>query len=227
MIPFLKDAETYLKFKYKKVIADAGYESEENYLFLKENGQLSYIKPANFENSKTRKYKNDIGKMENMEYDSESDSYICKNKKKLTVDHIRHSKTKTGYESEKTIYKCEDCSGCPYKSDCIKGNNCKTPLEERTKTLQAAKTFLKYREEDLERILSEEGILLRINQNIQVEGSFGDIKQDMQFKRYLRKGRANVLAESILLAMARNINKLHNKIQKGRTGTYLFPLKSA
>ncbi len=35
-----------------------------------------------------------------------------------------HSKTKTGYESEKTIYKYEDCSGCPYKSDCIKGNNC-------------------------------------------------------------------------------------------------------
>ncbi len=227
MIPFLKDAETYLKFKYKKVTADAGYESEENYLFLKENGQLSYIKPANFESSKTRKYKNDIGKMENMVYDSESDSYICKNKKKLTVDHIRHSKTKTGYESEKTIYKFEDCSGCPYKSGCIKGNNCKTPLEERTKTLQAAKTFLKYREEDLERILSEEGILLRINRNIQVEGSFGDIKQDMQFRRYLRKGRANVLAESILLAMARNINKLHNKIQKGRTGTHLFPLKSA
>ena len=227
MIPFLKDAETYLKFKYKKVTADAGYESEENYLFLKENGQLSYIKPANFESSKTRKYKNDIGKMENMVYDSESDSYICKNKKKLTVDHIRHSKTKTGYESEKTIYKFEDCSGCPYKSGCIKGNNCKTPLEERTKTLQVAKTFLKYREEDLERILSEEGILLRINRSIQVEGSFGDIKQDMQFRRYLRKGRSNVLAESILLAMARNINKLHNKIQKGRTRTHLFPLKSA
>ena len=37
----------------------------------------------------------------------------------------------------------------------------------------------------------------------------------------------NVLAESILLAMARNINKLHNKIQKGRTGTHLFSVKSA
>lgn len=36
-----------------------------------------------------------------------------------------------------------------------------------------------------------------------------------------------MLAESTLLAMAKNINKLHNKIQKGRTGTHLFPLKSA
>ena len=93
--------------------------------------------------------------------------------------------------------------------------------------LQAAKTFLKYRQENLERILSDKGILLRANRSIQAEGSFGDIKQDMQFRRYLGKGTSNVLAESILLAMARNINKLHNKIQKGRTGAHLFPLKSA
>ena len=99
-------------------------------------------------------------------------------------------------------------------------------MDERTKTLQVAKTFLKYRQEDLERILSEEGILFRTNRSIQAEGFFGDLKQDMQFRRYLSKGTTNVLAESTLLAMARNINKLHNKIQKGRTGTDLFSLKN-
>ena len=86
--------------------------------------------------------------------------------------------------------------------------------------LSVAKTFLKYREEDLERILSDEGILLRINRSIQAEGSFGELKQDMQFRRYLSRGTANV-------AMAKNVNKLHNKIQKGKTGRHLFPLKSA
>jgi hypothetical protein len=227
LISFLKDAEKHLKFKYKNITADAGYESEENYLFLESNGQLSYIKPANYELSKTRKYKNDIGKIENMAYDQESDSYTCRNGQKLEADHIRHAKSKTGYVSEKTIYKCENCSGCPYKSECIKGNHCKTPIEERTKMLQISKTFLKQREKDLERILSEEGILFRINRSIQAEGSFGDLKQDMQFRRYLSKGISNVLAESTLLAMARNINKLHNKIQNGRTGTHLFPVKSA
>lgn len=130
-----------------------------------------------------------------------SDFYTCKNNKRLTVSHLKHSKSKTGYVSEKTIYICEDCSECPYKSDCIKGNNCKTPLEERTKVLQVAKTFIKHRQEDL--------------------------KQDMQFKRYLSKGTSNVLAESTLLAIARNINKLHNKIQNEKTGMHLFPLKSA
>ena len=145
----LKDAEHNLKFKYKNITADAGYESEENYLFLEANNQIVFIKPANYEISKTRKYKNDIGKIENMEYDKISDFYTCKNNRKLTVSHIRHNKTKTGYMSEKTIYTCENCSDCPYKSDCIKGNNCKTPLGERTKVLQVAKTFIKHRKEDL------------------------------------------------------------------------------
>ena len=227
LIPFLKDAEQHLKFKYKNITADAGYESEENYLFLDANNQIAFIKPANYEISKTRKYKNDIGKIENMEYDKISDFYTCKNNRKLTVSHIRHNKTKTGYVSEKTIYTCENCNDCSYKSDCIKGNNCKTPLGERTKVLQVAKTFIKHRKEDLERIISDEGVLYRMNRSIQAEGSFGDIKQDMQFRRYLSKGTANVLAESTLLAIARNINKLHNKIQNGKTGTHLFPLKSA
>ena len=129
--------------------------------------------------------------------------------------------------SEKNIYQCEECSGCPYKKECIKGNNCKTPMEERNKVLSVAKTFLKYRKEDLERILSEEGILLRINRSIQVEGSFGELKQDMQFRRYLSRGTSKVLAESVLLVMAKNVNKLHNKIQKGKTGRHLFPLKDA
>lgn len=227
LIPFLTDAEHHLKFKYKNVTADAGYESEENYLFLEKNGQIAFIKPANYEISKTRKYKNDIGKIENMEYHEGSDFYICKNNRKLTVEYLKHSTSKTGYVSEKTVYKCESCVGCPYKSECIKGNNCKTPLEERTKVLQVAKKFIKQRKADLERILSEEGTLYRMNRSIQAEGSFGDLKQDMQFRRYLSKGTSNVLAESTLLAIARNINKLHNKIQNGKTGTHLFPLRSA
>ena len=104
----LKDAEHNLKFKYKNITADAGYESEENYLFLEANNQIAFIKPANYEISKTRKYKNDIGKIENMEYDKISDFYTCKNNRKLTVSHIRHNKTKTGHAVQK-IPKQRDC----------------------------------------------------------------------------------------------------------------------
>ena len=227
LIPFLKEMEEHLAFKYKKIVADAGYESEENYLFLDENEQLSFIKPANYEISKTRRYRNDIGRVENMAYDEEHDCYTCKNGKKLTVVGVKKDKTATGYVREKTQYRCEDCSGCPHKTACIKGNNCKTPLEERTKNLEVSKRFKEYRKEDLERILTEEGCSLRLNRSIQAEGAFGELKQDMGFRRFLCRGTQNVLAESTLLAMAHNINKLHRKIQDDRTGTHLFQLKKA
>ena len=227
LIPFLKSMEENLKFKYLKIVADAGYESEENYSFIEENNQIAFIKPSNYEISKTRKYKNDIGKIENMDYNEEKDFYICRNGKQLKAENIKIRKSKTGYESEKTIYVCEDCNDCTYKSSCIKGNNCKTPLEERVKRFETSKKFNRQRKSDLERILSEEGCLLRMNRSIQAEGSFAQIKQDMNFRRFMCRGQKNVLAESILLAMAHNINKLHSKIQAGRTGKHLFELKKA
>ena len=217
--------EYHLSFKYKKIVADAGYESEENYLFIDQNGQLAFIKPANYEISKTRKYQNDIGRIENMNYRTDTDTYICKGGRELTVTGTQTKKTKSGYVRENTVYVCQDCSGCPHKQDCIKGNNCKTPMEERNKTLHVSKLFNQYREEDLERIISDEGCELRMNRSIQAEGSFGELKQDMGFRRFLCRGNQNVLAESTLLAIAHNMNKLHNKIQSERTGTHLFKLK--
>jgi transposase len=227
LIPFIKSMENYLYFKYFKIVADAGYESEENYVYVKGNGQLSYIKPANYEISKTRKYQNDISRIENMDYTELGDYYTCKNNKKVTVNKIVKRKSKTGYISEKTIYTSEDCSNCQHKSKCIKGHNCKTPLEERVKNLEISKLFNMLRKENLKRIVSEDGCELRMNRSIQAEGSFAEIKQDMGFQRYLCKGKKNVLTESILLAMTHNINKLHNKIQSDRTGTDLFPLKKS
>ena len=227
LIPFLKDMESHLGFKYSEIVADAGYESEENYLFIEGNGQTAYIKPQNYEISKTRKYKKDISRRENMEYHADRDSYICRNGRELTVTNERRSKTTSGYVSVKTYYRSPDCTGCPYKTECIKGNNCKTPMEKRNKVLMVSKTMSQKRAEDLERITSEYGTMLRMNRSIQAEGSFADVKEDMNFRRYLYRGKANALAESILLAMGRNINKLHCKIQTGRTGSHLFSLKTA
>lgn len=225
LIPFLKDMELYLPFKYQEIVADAGYESEENYLFLEENGQLAYIKPQNYEISKTRKYRQDIGRMENMKYDEKADCYYCKNGQALTVQYEKREKTASGYRRTVTVYRSNGCSGCPFKTDCIRGNNCKTPMEDRQKVLYVSKKMKEKRQETLERITSDYGTQLRMNRSIQAEGSFANIKEDMEFRRYLYRGNANVTAQSILLAIGYNINKLHHKIQAGRTGRHLFPLK--
>lgn len=221
LIPFLKDMEQHLSFKYREIVADAGYESEESYLFIEKNGQTAYIKPQNYEISKTRKYRQDISRRENMQYDAENDQYICSAGNHLPAIGERKSKSKSGYVSAVTIYECSDCSGCSNKSKCIHGNNCKTPMEQRNKRLIVSKVMKQKREEDLERITSEYGTQLRMNRSIQAEGSFAVTKEDLGFRQYLYRGKKNVLAQSILVALAYNINKLHFKIQGNRTGTFL------
>ena len=176
LIPFLKDMGAYLPFKYQEIVADAGYESEENYLFLEGNDQLAYIKPQNYEISKTRKYRQDIGRMENMEYDEGADCYHCKNGQVLTKQYEKHEKTASGYRRTVTVYRCSNCHGCPFKTKCIKGNHCKTPMEDRQKVLYVSKKMKEKRQETLKRITSEYGTQLRMNRSIQAEGSFADIK---------------------------------------------------
>ena len=72
-----------------------------------------------------------------------------------------------------------------------------------------------------EKITSESGILLRVNRSIQAEGNFAFAKEDMEFRRFLTRGKRKVEAEWLLLSLAINILKLHFKIQKGRLGTGL------
>lgn len=227
LIPFLESLKKSVGHVYPNVVADSGYESEENYLYLEKNEQLAYIKPSNYEQSKTRKYITDIGRRENMLYDTESDSYLCSNQKKIIKTGTRKTKSKTGYTSEKTFYTCDECNGCPLKTKCIKGNNSKLPLEERSKNFEVSKIFQQKREETQKRIRTEEGKMLRMNRSIQAEGAFAEVKANMDFRRFLCRGKQNVLAESILLGLAHNVNKLHNKIRSGRCGSHLHPLKIA
>lgn len=84
LIPFLSVLESK-NLKFKNIVADAGYESEENYEYLFNNNYTSYIKPQNYEKQKTRKFKHDISKVENMSFNEETDTYTCANNQKLEL----------------------------------------------------------------------------------------------------------------------------------------------
>lgn len=211
---------------YKRIVADAGFESEENYSYLEANGRLAFIKPANYAQAKTKKYQSDIGKRENMPYDAENDCYTCHIGRKLAVAYDKKSKSKAGYPILTTVYESESCEGCPHKEKCIKPGG-KQTIEERTKKLHISKNFLRQRADSYARITSEEGILLRVNRSIQVEGAFGVLKQDMGFRQFLLRGKGKVETELLLLCLAYNVNKLHNKIQSDRLGTHLHLPKAA
>ena len=219
LIPFLDKLEKDLPKKFENVIADAGYESEENYKYLSQHKQNSYIKPQNYDKSKSKKFKIDISKRENMYYNADEDYYICAYGKKLIPVSSKIKTSKSGYKSNITIYECEGCDGCPYKNKCTKAKG--------NKRLHVSKDFIKYRNESFKNISTPEGKLLRMNRSIQVEGAFGVIKQDYGFRRFLLRGKKNIRTEFTLLAFAYNVQKLFNKTTKNRNGILLHKMKTA
>ena len=84
-----------MKYTYKNIVADSGYESEENYVYLDENNQHAFIKPSNYEISKTRKYKTDISVKENMSYDKENEKIIYGIKSEVRTLYLVYSFTKS------------------------------------------------------------------------------------------------------------------------------------
>ena len=225
--PFMEQIDESLKLRFKRIVCDAGYESEENLKYLEEKGIEAFIKPSNYEQIGTKKFAAQIGKKENMEYDPDEDCYICSNGKKITKTHDRKRKTASGYIRTETEYRCSECDGCPHRENCMPGKNWKKPVEERYKRLTVSKEFERLRADEYKRIDSEEGKLLRMNRSIQAEGSFADIKGDSKFTRYLCRGAVNVYAESVLYAMAHNLGWLHTRIQNDRLDEHLYELKEA
>ena len=219
LIPLLEEMDQYLGQSYEDVTLDAGYESEENYTYFEHSETECYIKPQNYERSKTKKYKNNMALRENMEYDAEKDEYTCHAGRKITPRATGIRKSRSGFESEVTYYECESCAECPYKKKCTKAKG--------NRQLQVSKKFIAQRKESLERITSEKGIQLRINRSIQSEGAFGAIKQNYKFRQFLLRGSRKVKTELLLLAMAYDINKYHAKLQQHRTGKQLFEKSTA
>ena len=113
-----------------------GYESLDNYLYLEENGQMSFIKPSNYEQKKTKKFKKQIGKVENMQYNPEEDCFTCAAGRKLPL-HWESSDWKGIQIVTTARYRCEDCSGCSCRNAC-----CHAKDLDKPKGGQAAENFL-------------------------------------------------------------------------------------
>ena len=223
---FVEKMENSLGFRFDRIVCDAGYESEENLVFLRDRKVEAYIKPANYEQLGTKKFNKEIGRKENMHYDSKNDFYVCHNGKILENEGTQVRKTATGYLREESHYVCHECNGCPYKEKCLAGRNWKKPLEKRYKRLTVSRLFEELRDEEYRLIESEEGRKLRMNRSIQAEGGFADIKGDSGFTRFLCRGTENVFAEYVLYAMAHNLGWLHSRIQNDKLDLHLYELKT-
>ena len=195
--PFLTKLLKSYPNKLDKIVADSGYESEENYVYLSEHNLTSYIKPSNYEQSKTRKYRKEQEFRESLIYDETQDKYISKEGKEFIRCNDRYRKRKSGYVTTTKVYRCFD-----WNKD-----------GQKTKGIYIAEIFQKYRKESLENIISDQGIEERLNRSIQAEGAFSKIKSGLNYNRFHHIGKENVISEICLLSIALNLNKLASKIE--------------
>ncbi|MCP1189076.1 IS1182 family transposase [Priestia flexa] len=188
----------------KTVIADAGYGSEENYVYAvgdEKEPRFDFLIPyGTYLKEKTKKYKNDIKNPKNWDYNEQDDYFICPNGRKVLFKKYQNKKNQSGYEQSFKIYECEDCSDCPLKAQCTKakGNrqvHWNTIFEEMK---AKAKTALE----------CETKAAIYARRKVEVESVFGHIKGNRSFRRFSLRGLDKVHVEFGIVALAHNILKV-------------------
>ena len=72
------------------------------------------------------------------------------------------------------------------------------------------------KEEARNNLQSPKGIEIRINRSIQVEGTFGQIKNNMNYDRIRRRGLKNVSAEIMLMCLGVNLRKYFSSLDNNK-----------
>ena len=198
LIPHLEHFQDQFDRLPKRIIADAGYGSEENYTYLASNKTQAYVKFSYFHWEQKRKIRNDPFRPQNWEYDHLRNEYPCPEHRKLSSVSNKKRKTRTGFEQHKVVYQT-DCSDCPLKEKC----NPKYP----NKRIEVNQRLERYKSKARRMLKSEEGKILRSKRPIEVEAVFGQIKHNMGLKRFSLRGIEKVNLEYGLFAMAHNLKK--------------------
>ncbi|MCG8697321.1 MAG: IS1182 family transposase [Bacteroidales bacterium] len=184
----------------KRAIADAGYGSLENYDFMEEKGIDNYVKYNYFHKEQSKKFKLDISKVENLHYNEKDDFLVCPMGQKMHPVSTRIRESKAGYQYQVVNYKAKNCVGCPVRGTCHK--------QEGNRTIEINKKLIKHKYKAKENLNSSVGKELRKRRNSEVEQTFGQLKSNKKFNRFLLKGLEKTSIEIGILALAHNFQKL-------------------
>ena len=200
LIPHLDQVKDQLGVLPKKIVADAGYGSEENYQYLENEHLENYVKFNTFHKEQKRSWRKQRFRVENMEYDEKKDEYICPDNQRLVFKRVTYKKSELGYLSKIREYECQNCSDCSMKSECTKANG--------NRSIRVNDSLNQFRDQARSNLLSDQGRKLSIQRNVDVESVFGRLKNNWGFRRFLLRGKEMVNIEWGILSIAHNIAKL-------------------
>ena len=189
----------------QNISADAGYGSEENYVYFEDHKLGNYVKYNTFhrEQHKHRKpelLRKAIFRTENLPYDTEKDEFICPANQCLTYRYTSREKSENGYLIELRHYEATGCNTCPLKPECTRAKD--------NRHMQVSFRLRRFREQARTNLLSDHGKALRVQRNIEVETFFGQVKHNMHFRRFSLRGLEKVKTEWGLVCFAHNMRKL-------------------
>ena len=193
-----------LYYKYyeeypKNECADSGYGMYENYQYMKDHNIKNYVKHSTWSGEAD-------GKRPQLFYTFD-DGVMCLNTcigEEISFSSIRHQR----YKNSK-LYKFIGCNNCNYSYICKKN------LKNKNNDYRLYELIPEYellKEEARKNLQSPKGIEIRINRSIQVEGTFGQIKQNMQYTRIRRRGLEKVSCEIMLICLGANIRKYFSSL---------------
>ena len=203
-----------------EICADSGYGSEENYAFMEANGMEAYVKYNYFHKEQKRDFRNDIFRLENLYYNAEEDYFVCPMGQHMDRVGTKHERTEGGYVAVSAVYRAQRCDGCPLRWGCHK-------RKQGEREIMANHLLLEYRRKARERLTSEKGLEHRSKRPIEPEAVFGQMKYDMNYKRFRHFGKDKVTMDLAFFAMAFNLKKMAAKMAKWSKSPVLGPFPGA
>ncbi|MDO8687550.1 MAG: IS1182 family transposase [Dehalococcoidales bacterium] len=194
LAPMLEKAEELTGQRAAITLADGGYHTAASLEAGESRGQI-LVMSERYKDSRTGPYFKD-----RFAYDSANDSYTCPHGNTLAFRGLRRSKL-TDLRSIR-VYRASRtaCRTCPAFGTCTKDKHC-----GRTLWISASEVLLlKHRQW----MRSNEARTLYARRRELSEPTFGIMKDQMNARKFLLRGMANVRAEFTLLATAFNLRTL-------------------
>ncbi len=219
LIPFLDTIEKEYFALPEYLVADAGYGSEQNYDdIITRRNRTPLITYNRYRSEKKKKYKNNPFNTANWNYNKDEDYFTCPNNKKLVFSHDSCKTDSYGFKRDYKVYKCEDCSSCPYREKCTKLK------EGSNRTIVYNPKWEKQKLYIREKLSKEKTAEIYSKRKIDVEPFFGFLKENLGFTRLHVRGKSQVHNELGFALMAVNLRKFVLK-SKGFLSSFCFFIK--
>ncbi len=219
LISHLEEFEKQHHKQSEKVVADAGYGSEQNYEWLEEHKVEAFVKYNYFHKEQKRNFKNNFFHTQNLYYNQEQDYFVCPMGQHMEKVGEYKRKSELGYEYSVSRYRARCCQGCPLRGMCHKGKG--------EREIEVNHKLRAYRAKARERLLSEEGVQLRKRRAIEPEAVFGQLKSNNRFNRFKLRSLAKVRLEFGLAAIGHNLRKMVTTEQRQKKAAAMALEKAA